>query len=649
MDGIMAKKLIRFAELNYMVICIRLKCMKIGILITSVLLVVLITPNSFADNYDRTYRSQVRFGLGNQELRVSVPSSLYEYYSGKTIILANDNDYSKLVTSDPVKPIAESLRNLTRDAPRSDEEFANAVLMLVHQIPYAASDIKYPVEVLVENSGKCDTLSLLAASIMKAGGLDVVLLYFKGAHHINVGVYLPYEPHNTFWWLQPTSYEFNGKKYWIAECTPAMNWKVGDVPTILEDQQPWIISLEDSEKSSPARVSSKLGSFLNSSSISINLSSNSSDNNDQERMLTISGSISPAYANESVTVYFSQDGISYNAGKTETDNWGNYSLGWNLNATGTYYIRAAWSGNADYAGADSETLTVFIGFLPSSIQFEGPYYNYIIGRASAATYELSRRQGVEEFLNLNLSGTGVILTGEFMILRSEQTISSVQTKTITIPKSEPTIEVGRRRQRFGATIPEQTITIPINIPNDMQPLRLPDDFSLTINNNFGFILRNNVGDNYSVTVRGMDDCDISQIKQLNGTGTVLMNPSANMKENTWYKVEARVSEDETTAALYDVNDTLLESATISYDKIDTSELVMLIANNTDRALVFKNLKVETLDELNQVIPNGDEKALNAHYLQAIYLAFAILLITTFSAVVRKKMKNSRSTTLSSKN
>jgi hypothetical protein len=646
----MARKLIRFAELNYMVICIRLKYAKIGILLTSVLLIVFITPNSFAGNYNRTYSSQVQFGLGNQELYVSIPSSLYEYYSGKTIILANDNDYSKLVTSDPVKPIAENLRNLTRDTPRSDEEFANAVLKLVHQIPYAASDIKYPVEVLVENSGKCDTLSLLAASIMKAGGLDVVLLYFKGVHHINVGVYLPYEPHTTFWWLQPTGYEFNGKKYWIAECTPAMNWKVGDVPTILEDQQPWIISLEDSEKSSPAHVSSKLGSFLNSSSISINLSSTPSDINDQERMLTISGSISPTYANESVTVYFSQDGISYNAGKTETDNWGNYSLGWNLNATGTYYIRAAWSGNADYAGADSETLTVFIGFLPSSIQFEGPYYNYIIGRASAAAYELSSRQGVEEFLNLNLSGTGVMLTGEFMILRSEQTISSVQTKTITVTRRETTIEVGRRRQRFGATISEETITIPINIPNDMQPLRLPDDFSLTINNNFGFILRNNVGDNYSVSVRGMDDCDISQIKQLNSTGTVLMNPSANMKENTWYKVEARVSEDETTAALYDVNDTLLESATISYDKIDISELVMLIANNTDRALVFKNLKVETLDEPTQVIPEGDEKALNAHYLQAIYLAFAILLVTIFSAVVRKKMKNSRSkTTLSSKN
>jgi hypothetical protein len=234
-----------------MVICFRLKYMKIGILLTSILSIIFIIPNSVAGNYDRTYRSQVQFGLGNQELYVSVPSSLYDYYSGKIIKIADDNDYSKLITSDPVKPIAESLRNLTRDAQRSDEEFANAALTLVHQIPYAVDDIKYPIETLVENSGKCDTLSLLVASIMKAGGLDVVLLYFKGVHHINVGVYLPYEPHTTFWWVQPKGYEFSGKKYWIAECTPAMNWKVGDVPPILENQQPWIISLEDSEESSP--------------------------------------------------------------------------------------------------------------------------------------------------------------------------------------------------------------------------------------------------------------------------------------------------------------------------------------------------------------------------------------------------------------
>src|SRR3972149_4050541 len=197
----------------------RLKYWKTGILLISVLLLVFITPDSFAGNYDRTFSSQVQFGLVSHELYVSVPSSLYDYYSGKTRSISDDSQYASFVTPDAFQSIADNIRNLTRDKPRSDEEFANTVLQLVHQVQYAIDDVKYPVETLVENSGKCDTLSLLAASIMKAGGLDVVLLYHKEVHHINVGVYLPYEPHGTWWWLPPTGYEHNGKKYWIAECT----------------------------------------------------------------------------------------------------------------------------------------------------------------------------------------------------------------------------------------------------------------------------------------------------------------------------------------------------------------------------------------------------------------------------------------------
>jgi len=615
----------------------RFKYWKTGILLISILLLVFITPNSFAGNYDRTYSSQVQFGLVSHELYVSVPSSLYDYYRGKTPRLVDDSEYATLVTPDAFQSIAENIRNLTRDKPRSDEEFANAVLMLVHQIPYADCDVNYPVETLVENSGKCDTLSLLAASIMKAGGLDVVLLYHKEVHHINVGVYLPYTPHGTWWWLPPTGYEFDGKKYWIAECTPATEWKVGDVPPLLVDTKPWIISLENSEKSSPARVSSKLGSSLNSSSISINLSSDPLDISDLERTLTISGSISPAYPNESVAVYFSQDGISYNTCRTETDNWGNYSFSWNLTSTGTYYIRTSWSGNSDYAGADSEILTVFIGFPESLVQFEGPGYNYIYGRAGAAAYELRIRQGIEEFLSIDLSGTGVLLTGEFIILRGEQTISSVQTQTITIPSSEQTIRLGRNRQIITIVRPEQTITRPINIPKGMQPLRLPDDIDQTTNNQFGFILKNNGGNNYSISIRGMDCNDISQIKQLEGNGTVFMNASTCIRENTWYKVVARMSEDEIIAELHDINGTLLELVATRDDAIDISEFALLVANNTDSAVAFKNLKVETLNQTTQ-LPEGNENAVDERDLLAPYVTFTILLATIFAAVVYVKKR-----------
>jgi len=589
------------------------KYKKASVLLISILLLVLIIPNALAVNYDQTYSFQVQFGLLSQKLYVSVPPSLYDYYSAKTHRLADDSEYATLVTPDAFKPIAESIRNLTRDKPRSDEEFANAVLMLVHQIPYNISDIKYPVETLIENSGKCDTLSLLAASIMKAGGLDVVLLYFKEVHHINVGVHLPYEPHTTWWWLPPTGYEFNGKKYWIAECTPAMEWKVGDVPPLLAGEQPWIISLENSETASPAQVSSKLGSPLNSSSISINLSSDPSDNIDNKRTLTISGSISPAYQNETVAVYFSQDGISYNACRTETDYWGNYSFSWNLTSTGTYYVRTSWSGNADCTGADSEILTVFLGFPETLIQFRGPGYYYIYGRAYIARHELRIRQGIEDFLDVQLSGTGVLLTGEFIILRSGQ--------IITIPRRGETKESLEK----------------IVIPKGFQPLKLPYDIEQTTNNQFAFILQNSGGNNYTLNVKGLDNYEMAQINQPGENKTAFMNASANIREGTWYRVSARISEDEITADLHDVNGTLMESMTIAHDGIDISELVILIANNTDRAVAFKDLKVETLNETKPPEApegaEGDKKAANDSELLAPYVNLAILLVATFAAVV----------------
>ena len=616
----------------------RFKHHKTGILFISILLLVFITPNSFAGNYDRTYSSQVQFGLVNHELYVSIPSSLYEYYKGKTIKLTNDNEYSKLVTPDPLKPIAETINNFTLDKSRSNEEFANAVLRLVHQIPYAAGDVKYPVETMVENSGKCDTLSLLAASIMKAGGLDVVLLYYKEVHHINVGVHLPYEPHTTWWWLPPTGYEFDGRQYWIAECTSSMEWKVGDIPPFLAEEQPYIISLENSEESSPACVSSRLDSPLNSSSISINVSSNPLNISDQERMLTISGSISPAYPNETVAVYFSRDGISYNALKTETDHMGNYSFGWNLTSTGTYYIRTSWSGNSDCTGADSEILTVFLGFPSFLIHFkEIGYYTY--SPIYFPSNELRVNQGIEEFLDIQLSGKGVLLSGEFIILRDRQNVSSIQTQKITIPASEQLVRLGSHW--VTRQIPERTTIIPVNVPKGLNLVRLPENFDLTMNNKFGFILRNDIGDDYSVSVRGMDDSDIAGITQPNGNGTIFMNAFANIKDNTWYKVLARMSENETTAAVYDVNGTLLESTPIVHDKSCINDLVILIADNTEKAVAFKNLRVSTLDESLQPLTEENEKTVSAYELLVPYVAFTILLAITFAAVVYEKRKSLR--------
>jgi len=187
----------------------------------------------------------------------------------------------------------------------------------------------------------------------------------------------------------------------------------------------------------------------------------------------------------------------------------------------------------------------------------------------------------------------------------------------------------------------------------VQPLRLPDDFNLTINNKFGLILRNDIGDNYSLSVKGLDDYDVTRINQLGGNMTAFMNASADITENTWYKVEAMISEDETTATLYDVNGTLLKSTAIAHDKININELVILIADNMDRAVAFKNLKVETLNNPTQppASPESDKKAANGSELLALYVNLAIFLVAAFAAVVyvekrrQARVKNKKKHTL----
>ena len=211
-------------------------------------------------NYERTYTFDLEQGSyhATYTLYTSVPPSLYDYYRGKTNSINSDRDYSKFVTTEPVQTLANGIWNITLNKSSSDEEFANNVLTLVHQVPYSISSIKYPVEALAENSGDCDVLSVLAASILKAGGLDVVLLVYRDMYpaHMNIGVHLPYKPFYDETEIEPTGFKHNNKTYWVAECTPTGSWKVGDQPDSFAFSRPVIIPIENREECSPAHVSS---------------------------------------------------------------------------------------------------------------------------------------------------------------------------------------------------------------------------------------------------------------------------------------------------------------------------------------------------------------------------------------------------------
>jgi len=536
------------------------------------------TEFSIVNNYDRAYT----FDVEHEEFRsthtlyTSVPPSLYDYYCSETHQVNGERDYAKFVTPAAVRTIAENMRKLAPNGSSGDEDFANDVLALVHQIPYAVSARKYPVEALVDNSGDCDVSSFLAASIMKAGGLDVVLLVYRGlpGSHMNVGVYLPNKPLYVSSEIEPDGFEYNNKTYWVAECTPTGNWKVGNQPESFAQVEPSIIPLENSVESAPALISSSLNSPLIPSSISITISLENSSASENERSLTISGSISPAYSGKKVVMYVSQNWSSSKVFQTDTDPLGNYSLTWNVTSTGTYYIRTSLVTFSNYAGSDSELMTFFAG--PSSTWVEGRVFDYGWDLDNRG-YHASSSKSVKEFLKSDLEGANISLSGEFMILKSDQTMTGSE-QTVTIPDGMQAILWKRHK-------------IMIEVPEHVVPVQGSEQ----VTNQFGFILQNNNG-NYSANVRLLSDSGVSQVdNQFSENNSTFMNASRSIQENMWYKVVVEVSKGEITAELRGENGTLLKDLAVKDEATGSSECGILISCTPDAFVAFKNLKVENLD------------------------------------------------------
>jgi hypothetical protein len=296
-------------------------------------------------------------------LTVSITETLYDYYSSQNHQLYS-YDFSKFVTPDALKPIADDLWTIYSN----EEDFANGVLMIMHQIPYVESDPqKYPVETIVENEGDCDLFSIVAASIMKAGGLDVVLLLLEWQDHMLVGVHLPESPEDAR--SQVYLYKHEGKKYYVAETTGGNwenGWRVGECPEILRQASAKVIPLTNCEESAPGQVSSSY-TIPDSSEIYMSLSTNFAVS---QNGVEITGSLSPSLAGENVTLYISSMGSPLVMLATVvTDANGQYSHIWNDPPGGIYSIRANWSGDEDYSGADSSIFRLVV--IPSELIMVG--------------------------------------------------------------------------------------------------------------------------------------------------------------------------------------------------------------------------------------------------------------------------------------
>lgn len=326
------------------------------LLITTLLILSCLLPCCLSESHSQSYQLLDQpNGSNYYRLNVAAPHSLYEYYREKSHSLNSNNDFAKFVTPYALKPMANNLWEIYTD----DEDFANGVLMIVHQIPYVETlPVKYPIETIVENEGDCDLFSFIAASILKAGGLDAVLLYYESEAHMNVGVHLSHIPHDLRGQAHYITY--NGRRYYVAECTGddwKNGWRVGECSDDLEEASVQVISLENCEQWAPGQVSASYNTLV-SSSISLITSSTYVI---QGSAITLSGQLSPALQNMTVTIYVKINNSPWTIlGAVTTDSNGRFTYVCNAETAGAYYIRASWSGNDYYAGADSSTQNVIV-------------------------------------------------------------------------------------------------------------------------------------------------------------------------------------------------------------------------------------------------------------------------------------------------
>jgi len=340
--------------------------LKTTILLTTALILLSTVSLGMAQNHILSYQllNQPE-GNVTYELNVIVSEYLQEYYVEKSHRLTSSAGFPNFVTPYALQPIADRLWEIYQD----EEDFTNGVLMIVHQITYLeTTPAKFPVETMVDSQGDCDLFSFITASVLKAGGLDVVLLYYEEQGHMNIGVHLssaPEDARDTVFYVT-----HNNTRYYVAECTGGNwkeGWRVGECPADLKQVSAEVVTLEDAEQVAPGQVSASF-TAMEPSVLSLEVSPIVSF---QNSAIIIGGQLVPQISNENVTLYAKINSAAWTVICTVvTQSNGRFEYFWIAETAGSHAIRAGWSGNEFYTGAMSSAksatviplfLTVLIG------------------------------------------------------------------------------------------------------------------------------------------------------------------------------------------------------------------------------------------------------------------------------------------------
>lgn len=544
----------------------------------------MLTNLSFCTNTDQTFTFHIDEDSIEKDyyLDVSITKSLYEYYKKQSHTTYGIKNFSRFVTPNLFSSMAESIRNLTSSLSNSDETFANIVLDIVHQIPYNKSSVKFPIETLVDYYGDCDSLSVLAASIMKAGKLDVVLLYYEDStvNHMNVGVYLPNISINNIDESNPVFYKYEGKKYFIAETT-GKGWKVGDQPKNYANSEPMIISINKSEELKIGNISSSLNSPLLVSDTSLSLMPESLNYESSGPIIQFSGSIFPKIPNQEILIKIEHESKADTVFElAKTNKFGNYNLSMTFNSLGKYTVQSTWMGYQNYSGSDSQKIIVNIGMNHLLDQYElieiinvgsefiqiptlDPVGNRILGT-----------QPIKTIFEEDIIGNEALINAEFFILGNDE--SYLSEHNLTIPSFEERIIINK--EVITRVVPEQTIVIP--------------NYRKRMHSNLEMIYFQNIEKN-SFKVRLLVDNDVQEIAEK--SEYVLINASSLIEENVLYKTTIRRVYDKIIFELFDDNGFYF-SETANIEPTNESGIRIIIEYEPDSIIIINNFQAEILEQ-----------------------------------------------------
>jgi len=182
--------------------------------------------------------------IGGRDRIMQVRASEYLDYRNRSHVTTSSESFANYVTygSETIKKISQELTS----GIKSDEASAQKILDFVNKsiiydwtIEKERNYARYPLETLVERNGDCEDMAILAASLMKSKGIDVIFVEIPGSPgHIGVGISGGYKG---------KYYELEGRKYYYANAAGISEnqkiWKIGEIPKEYLDKEVKLIKI----------------------------------------------------------------------------------------------------------------------------------------------------------------------------------------------------------------------------------------------------------------------------------------------------------------------------------------------------------------------------------------------------------------------